>query len=238
MDARSVRPDSDHTTTGEWMRRTIAMAAVLAGLVAACSPDMLSGGAVTTTPVPGTPPPATSAPPAAAAPSADAPPGSVHAPAGPSSASTGSDLPAPEPPALLRTAPLASVSHPLVHHDGELEAELRAEQLGDLLRVAVTFTPRGIAPGATTLATLLGGSGTHESISARLIDPVHLLEYTTVRGGAPQGSAVPAHVDHPTTVVFYVGAPVDPLTTFDLLLDLETTTADWPGFVDVPFEVA
>lgn len=219
------------------MRRTIVMAAVLAGLVAACSPDMLNGGTGTATGAPGAAQPDPAAPPATA-PGADPVTEVADAPAGTPSASPGPARPEPEAPALLRTAPLASVAHPLVHHDGVLEADLRAEQVGDLLRVAVTFTPRGIAPGATTLATLLGGAGTHEAISARLIDPVHLLEYTTVRGGAPQGSAVPAHVDHPTTVVFYVGAPVEPLTTFDLLLDLETTTADWPGFVDVPFEVA
>lgn len=144
----------------------------------------------------------------------------------------------PEVPAWMRTAPLARVDHPLTDLDGVLEAELRAERVGDLLRVAVTFTPRQIPDGSTTLASLLGGTGMYEGISARLIDPVHLLEYGTVRPTVPHGQAVPAHVDHPSTLVFYFGAPVEPLETFDLLLDLEATAVEWPGFVDVPFEGA
>ena len=140
--------------------------------------------------------------------------------------------------ALLQTAPLASTQHPLTGRGGRLDIELRAERVGELLRVAVTFTPRGIDPGPTALATLLGGGGTHEGISARLIDPVRLLEYTAVQPGARLGTVAPAQVDHPTTLLFYFGAPQDPGGTVDFLLDLDATTPDWPGFLDVPLGAA
>ncbi len=140
--------------------------------------------------------------------------------------------------ALLQTAPIAETQHPLAGGGGRLDIELRAEHVGELLRMAVTFTPRGIDPGPTALATLLGGTGTHEGISARLIDPVHLLEYTTVQPAVQRGTLAPAQVDHPTTLVFYFGAPEDPGGRFDFLLDLDSTTPDWPGFLDVPLGAA
>lgn len=134
--------------------------------------------------------------------------------------------------------PLVGTEHPLTEHGGSLEIGLRAEHVGELLRVAVTFTPRGIGPDRTSIAELLGSSGSGNGMSARLIDPVNLLEYETVRPAVPHGQPTPAVVDQPTTLYFYFGAPVEPLETFDFLLDFGSGVPDWPGFVDVPFSSA
>lgn len=202
------------------MRSTIAMAAVLAAVLA-------SG---CTTLSPSLQPAATEAAPGAA-PTAEATAGTGVT--GTRAPDLGADTVDPAVSALLQTAPLASTHHPLTGRGGRLDIELRAEQVGQLLRIAMTFTPRGIEPGPTALATLLGGAGTHEGISARLIDPVHLLEYTAVQPAARLGTVAPAQVDHPTTLLFYFGAPEDPGGRFDVLLDLDATTPDWPGFLDV-----
>lgn len=141
-------------------------------------------------------------------------------------------------PALLRTEPLATAAHPLTDLDGTLDIELRAQEVGDLLRVALTFTPRGIEEGKTSIAELLGAYASGDGISGRLIDPVNLLEYETVKPAVRHGQAAPAYVDHPTTLVFYFGTPVEPMETFDFLLDFEVGAPHWPGFVDVPIELA
>lgn len=139
------------------------------------------------------------------------------------------------PPTSTAGPVLASVEHPLTEQDGSLDIELRAEEVGDLLRVEVTFTPRGIGGERTNLAELFGSPGAGNGMSARLIDPVNLLEYETVRAAVSHGQATPAFEDQPTTLNFYFGAPVEPLDTFDFLLDLVVGVPDWPGFVDVPF---
>jgi hypothetical protein len=129
---------------------------------------------------------------------------------------------------------LASAEHPLTEQDGSLDIELRAAEVGDLLRVEVTFTPRGIGSERATIAELFGTIGGGNGMSARLIDPVNLLEYETVRPAVPHGQSTPAFEDQPTTLNFYFGAPVEPLETFDFLLDFVVGVPDWPGFVDVP----
>jgi hypothetical protein len=132
---------------------------------------------------------------------------------------------------------LVSAQHPLTEQDGHLEIELRARIVGELFRVAVTFTPRDIGDERTSVAQLFGSSGSANGISARLIDPVNLLEYETVRRAVPHGQSAPAYQDQPTTLNFYFAAPVEELDTFDFLLDFVVGAPDWPGFVDVPFEV-
>jgi hypothetical protein len=131
--------------------------------------------------------------------------------------------------------PLAVAEHPLEEQDGTLEIELRAREVGELLRVAVTFTPRGIGDERTSIATLFGSAGSGNGMYGRLIDPVNLLEYETVRPAVPHGQSTPAFEDQPTTLHFYFAAPVEELETFDFLLDLGVGVPDWPGFVDVPF---
>lgn len=128
---------------------------------------------------------------------------------------------------------LASVEHPLTEQDGSLDIELRAEEVGELLRVEVTFTPRGIGAERTNLAELFGSSGSGNGMSARLIDPANLLEYETIRPAVSHGQSTPAYEDQPTTLNFYFGAPIEPLETFDFLLDFVVGVPDWPGFVDV-----
>jgi hypothetical protein len=131
--------------------------------------------------------------------------------------------------------PLRAAEHPLQEQGGTLEIELRAREVGELLRVAVTFTPRGIGDERTSIATLFGSAGSGNGISGRLIDPVNLLEYETVRPAVPHGQSTPAYEDQPTTLHFYFAAPVEELETFDFLLDFGVGVPDWPGFVDVPF---
>lgn len=137
------------------------------------------------------------------------------------------------PPASDAGPVLATAEHPASGHDGTVEIELRAGEVGDLLRVELTFTPRGIDDSERVgLADLLGPGGGN-GMSARLIDPVNLLEYETVRNAVPHGQVAPAHDGQPTTLNFYFGAPVEPLETFDFLLDFMVGTSEWPGFVDV-----
>lgn len=203
------------------MRPTTAIAAALALLAVGCTEMVQQPADVTETP-------------AAADPAPDVDTGPSAAPSSGASAAPGATAV----PTLLRTDPLAEAVHPLGDLGGTLEVDLRVEPVGDLLRVALTFTPRGIDDQGWSLATLLGAEGTHEAISARLLDPVNLLEYSAIRPAVPQATMAPAHVDHPTTLMFYFGAPAERLATFDLLLDLSATTPDWPGFVDVPFPSA
>jgi hypothetical protein len=141
------------------------------------------------------------------------------------------------PPATGRPAgePLVVTEHPTAGHDGALEIELRAEVVGELLRAAVTFIPRGIGDERTSLAELFGSMGSGNGISARLIDPVNLLEYETVRPAVSHGQSTPVHDGQPLTLHFYFAAPVEDLETFDFLLDFVVGVPDWPGFVDVPF---
>lgn len=159
----------------------------------------------------------------------------VEDPADPPDAETqGAEAPSTVP----DTEPLARTEHPLAAEDGTLEIELRAEEAGELLRVAVTFTPRDIDAERTSIAGLLGSAGSGNGISARLIDPVNLLEYEAVKPAVAHGRSTPAYVDQPTTLVFHFGAPVEPMETFDFMLDFGTGAPTWPGFVDVPFETA
>ena len=141
-------------------------------------------------------------------------------------------------PARPEGEPLAATEHPAQELGGTLEIELYAREVGELLRVSVVFTPRDIGDERTSLAQLLGASASGDGISGRLIDPVNLLEYETVRAAVPHGQSAPAYQDQPTTLQFYFAAPEQPMETFDFLLDLVVDSPDWPGFVDVPYETS
>lgn len=228
-------------TTGEWMRHVAAMAAVLAMLAVGCTQpadpaDEADGGGTGTSGT-ATEAEATDDQAGAAGEVADQQAGTEDVQEAGDAASNGQSEEAATD-ALLRTEPLARTEHPLTDLDGTLEIELRAEEVGDLLRVAVTFTPRGIDDERTSIADLLGAYASADGISGRLIDAANLLEYQTVRPAVRHGQVAHAYVDHPTTLVFYFGRPVEPMETFDFLLDFEISASNWPGFVDLPYEFA
>lgn len=213
------------------MRHTTALGALLALLSVGCT-DMVSRPATTAGPTDETAASVPAEDGAAPTPAGHAADGAPPNTAGQLDDAAPIEVPTP---ALLRTQPLAQTSHPLTEHGGALEIELRAERLGELLRVAVTFTPRGIDPGRVPLTILLGGEGVSETVTARLVDPVNLLEYETVHPAVAPATVAPTSVDHPTTLMFYFGAPTAPMETADFLLDLSLSAPAWPGFLDVPF---
>lgn len=133
---------------------------------------------------------------------------------------------------------LASTNHPAAEQGGSLDIELRAQEVGELLRVELTFTPRDIGDESTSVATMFGSSGPGNGMSGRLIDPVNLLEYETVRNAVAHGQPTPAYEGQPTTLYFYFAAPVEPMETFDFRLDFGSGTPDWAGFTDVSLDGA
>lgn len=110
------------------------------------------------------------------------------------------------------------------------------EIVGELLRLGITFTPEWridpFSGRSPDLAQVLGANLSNP-VNARLIDPVNLLEYQLVTGGAR--GVVPMTEGVPRTVYFYFGTPVEEMENFDLYLEAERVAL--PPLTDVPYQV-
>jgi hypothetical protein len=136
--------------------------------------------------------------------------------------------------------PLARVVHEVPHEEVTIAIEvLSMEVVGDLLRVGIEYTPSWAVEPASrvTLNSLLGGAD-GEQFSPRLLDPVNLLEYRTVRSPVMGGTSVSVTVDEPRLLYFYFGAPVQEPETLDLHLDFGRGTSDVPPLLDIPYAPA
>jgi hypothetical protein len=132
---------------------------------------------------------------------------------------------------------IASVVHEVHGEDATVAVEVRSMELvGDLLRVGVEFTPSwSVEPSSrVTLNSLIGGAAA-EGFGPRLLDPVNLLEYRTVRSPVGNGTSVSAIADQPRLLYFYFGAPVQEPETLDLHLDFHQGPSDVPPLVDIPY---
>lgn len=132
-------------------------------------------------------------------------------------------------------APLAVTTLPIDWVDGgELEAAVTGiEVVGELLRVAVTFTA-SLPPEAEDVAigaVLLGNEGQPGAgVRPELIDPVNLKAYEVVAGGTRGGASVRLVDGVARTLVFYYAAPQDDLDTIDIMWSSQV-----PPLTDVPF---
>jgi hypothetical protein len=127
---------------------------------------------------------------------------------------------------------LASVRIPVPSAPGaEVDMAVNSwEVRGDLLRVVMTYTadlPQGV--DAVDLRTLAGQGVGGNQILPRLIDPVHLKEYTVVTGSRGTYSLSLQHGE-PRSFAYYYAAPADPVESFDVQL-----RSDLPLLVDVPY---
>jgi hypothetical protein len=135
--------------------------------------------------------------------------------------------------------PLASTVHEVPHEEATVAIEVRSmEVVGDLLRVGIEYTPSWtVEPSSrVTLNNLLGGAD-GEQFSPRLLDPVNLLEYRTVRSPVMNGTLVSVTVDEPRLLYFYFGAPITEPETLDLHLDFARQPSDVPPLLDLPYEL-
>ncbi|TRO92005.1 hypothetical protein FKB34_13215 [Glycocaulis profundi] len=140
-------------------------------------------------------------------------------------------------------AEAAAAGEPLVidipgERDATVAIEITSmEEVGELLRIGVTFTPEWetepFGGRDADLAQTLGANLANR-VTARLIDPVNLLEYQQAAGGTG-GQRVPMSAGTPRTVYFYFGLPVEEMETFDLYLD--AAQVGLPPLVDIPYRV-
>jgi hypothetical protein len=148
-----------------------------------------------------------------------------------------------DPPRDERAEAAGAGTEPLVigipgEGDATVAIEITAiETVGELLRIGVTFTPEWqdepFGGREADLARTLGANLSNR-VTARLIDPVNLLEYQQAAGGT-EGQIVPVSAGVPRTVYFYFGLPVEEMETFDLYLDV--AQVGLPPLVDIPYRV-
>jgi hypothetical protein len=145
--------------------------------------------------------------------------------AAPTQRQTAEPLPPPE------LDPIAAVAAPIPWmEDGQVDIAVTSiEEVGELLRVGVTFTPFLPTTESDVSITAMADGREFQPgarIAPRLLDPVGLKEYLVVRG-AISSVTVPHGV--PRTLLFYFPAFVDDVDTFDMILG-----DGMPSLTDIP----